>query len=349
MNENTERGHEHLAAGQNADVPPLASPGTQLAARRSELNITVEQVASQLNLAPRQIHAIEQDNYAALPGMATARGFIRAYAKLLKIDPAPLLAQIAAETTPAEAGIPLRRALPAQPFFDGRLTGMHKRRSSHLVIALVAVALVLAALAVADRTGLIAIMPSAVSNHLDSGISALSRSVDAASAPKAAGTASSELPNISSAPTAGGVVSGAPELSTPGMTTAPLETAKPDAKPSASPVSGEATAPMAEAPAAVAKTESKEAVPGAASHVARTGGDPLTLTLNEDSWIQLKQPNGSVVMSRVFKAGSSETIPVTGPVVLTIGNAKGVKASFRGAPLDLPKETKSNVARLDLK
>src|SRR6476661_11168917 len=83
------------------------TPGMQLAMRRQQFNWTVEQVASQLNLAPRQIHAMETDNYDALPGMAVARGFIRSYAKLLKLDSAPLLAQIAREPSIADQAIPL--------------------------------------------------------------------------------------------------------------------------------------------------------------------------------------------------------------------------------------------------
>ena len=81
--------------------------------RRQEWNWTVEQVASQLNLAPRQILAMEADDYGALPGMAVARGFIRSYAKLLKLDSGPMLAQIAKAPGSMEQSIPLRRAIPS--------------------------------------------------------------------------------------------------------------------------------------------------------------------------------------------------------------------------------------------
>jgi cytoskeletal protein RodZ len=70
------------------------SPGAQLATARNALGWTVEQVASQLKLAKRQIVAIEADDLASLPEPAVVRGFIRAYAKLLKLDAAPLLALI---------------------------------------------------------------------------------------------------------------------------------------------------------------------------------------------------------------------------------------------------------------
>lgn len=73
------------------------SPGAKLATARNALGWTVEQVASKLKLAKRQIIAIEADDYASLPEPAVVRGFIRAYAKLLKLDVAPLLALISAE------------------------------------------------------------------------------------------------------------------------------------------------------------------------------------------------------------------------------------------------------------
>lgn len=336
-------GQELSAAMNEGAVRPPLPPGAQLAARRAELNITVEQVASQLNLAPRQVHAIEQDNYAALPGMAIVRGFIRSYAKLVKIDPVPLLALIAAETTSAEEGMPLRRPLQAQPFIEGRIAGMHRRRSPWVAIALGLIVLSLIGVAIADRAGLIAISPWKVSHQINSGVSALSRSVDASSASTSGGTSSTELPNN------GGVLSGSSQ-GTPGSSTSGSAMAPGDAAGTGSP-----SAPVA--PSSAASASAPANVPAAAperlkADVATSGGtsrEALTLQLAEDSWVQLKQPDGNVILSQVFKAGSSESIPVTGPVVLTIGNAKGVKASFRGAQLDLPRQTTSNVARLDLK
>ena len=55
---------------------------------------TVEQVADQLKLAVRQVVALEQGDYANLPGPAVVRGFVRAYAKVVKLDAAPLVAEI---------------------------------------------------------------------------------------------------------------------------------------------------------------------------------------------------------------------------------------------------------------
>ncbi|MFZ6769556.1 helix-turn-helix domain-containing protein [Undibacterium sp. Di26W] len=62
------------------------SPGAKLSAARNALGLSVEQVSAQLKMAPRQIHAIEKDDYISLPEPAIIRGFLRTYAKLLKLD-----------------------------------------------------------------------------------------------------------------------------------------------------------------------------------------------------------------------------------------------------------------------
>ena len=74
------------------------SPGAKLATARTALGWSIDEVASQLKLAKRQIVAIEADDYASLPEPAVIRGFIRAYAKLLKLDAAPLLIPINADS-----------------------------------------------------------------------------------------------------------------------------------------------------------------------------------------------------------------------------------------------------------
>jgi cytoskeleton protein RodZ len=77
--------------------------------------------------------------------------------------------------------------------------------------------------------------------------------------------------------------------------------------------------------------------------------DMLTLKLREESWIDIRRPDNSVLISGLFKAGSTETFNVTGPISLTVGNAAGVDATLRGTPLALQSGSKNNVARLSLK
>ena len=77
------------AAEQPVEAKPSA--GRMLAEARERLGLSVADVASQLRLSTRQIEALEADDCARLPGKTFLRGFIRNYAKLLQIDPEPLL------------------------------------------------------------------------------------------------------------------------------------------------------------------------------------------------------------------------------------------------------------------
>jgi len=101
------------AAQQPSEVTAPPSAGAQLKALREARGWSIEQVANQLNLASRQIDALERDNYAALPGMVIVRGFIRTYAKLLNADAAPVLAAIRDESGAAPEPSPPRSVTSA--------------------------------------------------------------------------------------------------------------------------------------------------------------------------------------------------------------------------------------------
>ena len=74
--------------------PDASSAGAVLAAAREELNLSVAEVARHLKLSPAQVEALEEGAYDRLPGRVFVRGFLRNYAKLLGIDPQPLLHRI---------------------------------------------------------------------------------------------------------------------------------------------------------------------------------------------------------------------------------------------------------------
>jgi cytoskeleton protein RodZ len=71
-----------------------SSAGAVLAAAREELNLSIAEVARHLKLSPAQVEALEAGAYDRLPGRVFVRGFLRNYAKLLGIDPEPLLRSI---------------------------------------------------------------------------------------------------------------------------------------------------------------------------------------------------------------------------------------------------------------
>ena len=85
------------------DVTPIGnvSAGTLLRAGREAAGLTVAAVSQQLKLAPRQITALEEGDFAKLPGRTFIRGFVRNYARLLRLDSAAVLAALPEATASA--------------------------------------------------------------------------------------------------------------------------------------------------------------------------------------------------------------------------------------------------------
>lgn len=292
---------------------PKISPGSRLAALREERGWSVEQVASQLNLAPRQILAIERDDYPALPGMAIVRGFVRAYAKLLKIDAAPLLADLGGEAVLVHDSLTPQKSL-STPFADSRMPSMTERPgvSSKWVVG----ALLFVLVAV--------------------GIWASRHGGEQLTVPEAASSAVKE----STASMAGA------DENKPSSETKPEAPANPPAETSAPAVAVPEAPSQATAPAPVVM-----AAPPATSDAAPAAGkDALQLKVREESWIEIRRSSdNSVLLSRIVKPGETESVQVAEPVSVVIGNASGVDASLRGSPLELKTSSKNNVARLTVK
>ena len=86
-------------AGVDGTAPPVpASAGALLHAAREAAGMTIDAVAQQLKLAPRQVRAIEEGDFTHLPGRTFVRGFIRNYARLLRLDAETVLGALPAGT-----------------------------------------------------------------------------------------------------------------------------------------------------------------------------------------------------------------------------------------------------------
>ena len=66
--------------------------GEQLRHTREQKNLSLADVASQLNLEARIIEAIEANDFESLPAATYARGYLRSYAKILNMDAEVILA-----------------------------------------------------------------------------------------------------------------------------------------------------------------------------------------------------------------------------------------------------------------
>ena len=73
----------------------LTGVGAALKRKREAAGLAVADVAERLKLLPRQIESLEHERFDRLPGPAIARGMVQKYARLLELDPEPLLERMA--------------------------------------------------------------------------------------------------------------------------------------------------------------------------------------------------------------------------------------------------------------
>ncbi len=111
--------------------------GRELAAAREAQGLALADVAQQLKFAPRQLEALEQEHFAALPGATFAKGMVRSYARLLKLDPEPLLQRVAGQFEVPDSNRLAARYHQPVPFSDGA------RKSTFVYLGLSAGVLVL--------------------------------------------------------------------------------------------------------------------------------------------------------------------------------------------------------------
>lgn len=297
----------------------LALAGAQLKAQREALGWPVEQVADQLKLAPRQVIALEEGDMAALPNLAVVRGFVRAYAKVVKLDAAPLVAMIEVHPAPAQdpAVAPVRREISAT-FSESRFPSMTQRSSNQTPLWIAgAVAVVVAAAFGAYKLGYVP--ASLLSSHAEK---------------------EGAHPDVGPVETT---------LIKPGQDLTPVQTPSVPLI-SVPPPPGNDTqtgAPAASAPAAatVATPAAAAVTPPAAAAVSNA----LVLKVEQDSWVEIRRPGAAPLISRMVKAGSTETFDITGPATLVVGKPGVVQATLRGTKLDLPTVAGGTISRVSIK
>ena len=346
-----------LPADDAAPYVPL-TPGAELRMTREAHGLGIDDVAMQLKLAPRQVQALEDDDFAKLPGRTFVRGFVRNYARFLGLDPDDLVARLPdANVAPALE----RPALGSsgRPMGELRLQSAPRRRLLPFVIPFVLIAIVAAAVYYEYRHD------QAESRPGDAGSAATSRGGD----PAAGGIAPSgaaALPNPLSGGTgteAGGGTGGA---------AADTAATAPAAAASTAPVAGAALvtpggpspAPGGTVPAAAGGPTAPATGPATASGgsttttgtsaapatgAAATTEPMLVLTFRASSWAQVKDGTGTTLLAMTVPAGSTQAVSGTTPLEVTLGNAAAVAVTYRGRPVDVAPFVRGNVARFALK
>ena len=309
----------------------LASAGAQLKAQREALGWPVEQVADQLKLAPRQVIALEEGDMAALPNLAVVRGFVRAYAKVVRLDAAPLVAMIEVHPAPAQdPAAPVRREISAT-FSESRFPSMTQRSSNQTPLWIAgAVAVVVAAAFGAYKLGYVP--ASLLSSH-----------------------AEKETPHADVGPVETTLIKPGQDLTPVQTPSVPLISVPPppgnDTQTGAPAASAVASAPAAVVPPAAVPAPATATTAAATPPVAAAavGANALVLKVEQDSWVEIRRPGASPLISRMVKAGSTETFDITGPATLVVGKPGVVQATLRGAKLDLPTVAGGTISRVSIK
>ena len=75
----------------------MASVAEQLRTAREAQNLTIEQIAEITNVRADHIRAIEDGNYNVFSAPVYIRGFVRSYARILKLDVPTIISAVDAE------------------------------------------------------------------------------------------------------------------------------------------------------------------------------------------------------------------------------------------------------------
>ncbi|MFZ3023573.1 RodZ domain-containing protein [Pseudomonas sp.] len=329
-------------------VSSRSNPGETLRKARESKNLAQAEVAQQLNLTLRALTQVEAGAFDKLPGHTFARGYIRAYAKLLELDQDRLVADFDAYTGTDSAGSSVHAL--------GRI-----EEPTHLAQSLlrfVSVGLLLGLLAVSFFWW------QEQSTRKDSD-AAVSRALEHVEVESADGT--TEIHPLDE-PEDQAVADGQAQIVEPASEiepelaaqTAPTALAAdtatsasqpaPVAEPAAVVVASVAAVPAAPVSAALPSvTPVVEAPVSASAPVQAAAGQALVnIQFTANCWTQLTDANGKVLFSALKRAGESLELAGKPPLELRLGFARGAQVSYNGQAVDVAPYTSGETARMKL-
>ncbi|MEN5303013.1 RodZ domain-containing protein [Pseudomonas sp. TWI628] len=334
--------HPEVAAatGQN--------PGELLRQAREKREWSQAEVARKLNLTVSSLNHLETGAFDKLPGHTFARGYIRAYAKLMDMDQAPLVEAFDQYTGTHAKGSEVHSL--------GRIE--EPVRLSHnimrgvtllLLVAVVGGSFIwwqdqgslkgkdLAKMALehvevesADGTTQIHPLDEPEDQAVTAGQQPESAPLPLEQAPaEAAAESTSEAAPAATAPAPAPVPVPAPVQQAPVHAVAPA------------PAPVAPAAPVASVPAvAAAEPTAPAAVPAGSAKVA--------IQFTADCWTQVSDGNGKVLFSAVKRKGDNLELTGKPPFAVRLGFARGAQVSYNGQAVDVAPFTSGETARLKL-
>ncbi|GID07913.1 MULTISPECIES: RodZ family helix-turn-helix domain-containing protein [Pseudomonas] len=323
------------------------NPGETLRQARESNGWSLAEVALKLNLTVNSLSNLEAGAFDKLPGHTFARGYIRAYAKLLGMDQAVLVQQFDQSTGTDSQGSNVHSL--------GRIE--EPVRVSHTILRIVSLLLLIAVIGGGfvwwqDQTSLrtkdlVSLAPEHVEVEGADGTTQIHPLDEPEDQAVAQGESEGETPLA--LPQAEEPVNA--EASAPAPTPAP---AAPVATPAApahntAPVIATPAAPVvAVVPAAVATAPIAPAVAAAAPAAPVAGQGQVQLQFSADCWTQVTDGTGKVLLSGLKRKGDSVSVSGKPPFAVRLGFARGAQVSYNGQVVDVAPFTSGETARLKL-
>ncbi|MFK3791792.1 RodZ domain-containing protein [Pseudomonas piscis] len=322
------------------------NPGETLRQARESNGWALADVAHKLNLTVSSLSNLEAGAFDKLPGHTFARGYIRAYAKLLDMDQATLVQAFDQYTGTDSQGSSVHAL--------GRIE--EPVRVSHTILRIVSLLLLVAVVGGGfiwwqDQTSqrskeLVGLSPEHVEVEGADGKTQIhpidepedqavaeGQSEAEANAAQLAGEAPAETP----AP----VVAPAAPAQAPAV--APAAVSHPVTAPATAPV---IAAPAAPVPAPATTATAQANVP--APVVAAAGSAQVQIQFSADCWTQVTDGNGKILLSALKRKGESVDVSGKPPFAVRLGYARGAQISYNGQAVDIAPFTTGETARLKL-
>jgi cytoskeleton protein RodZ len=353
-NANTPKAEEQAAIVQTAEHKhntAVSDCGGVLKQAREKLNLTVHDVSTSLRLSDKQIEAMEADQFHLLPQPSIVRGFIRNYAKIVKIESDPIVAAYNARVPDSAP-----QSFTVKSNTTQSVIGEHKAGFSPSVFA--GLMLLFAAIIGGFYYYTQQVKPNAAKPETPVIASSEELNVDVT-----ANSVSAEFALPSAERQVESVDSHSGQTSPVNQNTSTTELALPPSSsasnqaPTAEIASSTSTAVVnPQLQADTAMTSNQNNAPVDASNQENVSSDntnalstsTLKISATEETWVNIVNSRGKQIYSKVLAAGQSDSITANPPLKVTVGNAQHTSLNFNGQTIDLATHTRNKVARLTI-
>ncbi|MBU1282366.1 MAG: helix-turn-helix domain-containing protein [Gammaproteobacteria bacterium] len=320
---------------------PRVNPGETLRKARESRGWTIAEVAAQLNLTPQRLGQVEQGAFDKLPGHTFARGYVRAYAKLLEVDQNRLVLEFDHFTGSDAAGSSVHSLgrIEEPVSYSQRILRMV---SFVLLLALAGFSFFWWQEQAERRAGDLA---STSLEHVEVDGADGTTQIHPLDEPEDQAVEAAQLDTEVALP----LLSDAAVLPSAVGSEATAVAPQPEQPQTLAETASVAVAPVASANNTPVVAESVPATPVATAPLPAAAGEAVvSLTFIADCWTQLTDANGKVLFSALKRKGDSLQLAGKAPLELRLGYARGVQVSLNGNPVDVAPFISGETARMKL-